>query len=98
MHNRASRSLRRSRCKSPVERLALGRHLGQQLAGSKALAVFLLEFMLQVDESFRAHHVDVGERAARIRRKAESEYGSDIGLAHIRDDAHRAAAGCFWRL
>src|SRR6186713_2569582 len=56
------------RCKACIEALALGRHLDEQLVGGKACAVFLLQPLAQLDELLRAHHVDVGERPARIGR------------------------------
>ena len=37
----------------------------------------------QLDERLRAHHVDVGQRAARIGRKAEAQDRADVGLAHV---------------
>ena len=38
-------------------------------------------------KALRPHHVDIGERAAGERRKAEAEDRADIGLAHVGDDA-----------
>ena len=46
----------------------------------------------------RPHHVDVGERAAGERRKAEAEDRADIGLAHVGEHALLDAARGLERL
>src|SRR5688572_28288998 len=70
-----------------VEGLAVLGHVEQQLGRLEALAELLLEALAQLDELLSAHHVDIGERAARERREAEAEDRADVGLAHVRDDA-----------
>ena len=67
-------------------------------AAVKRGAVFLLQPLAQLDEALRAHHVDVGQRAAGERREAEAEDRADIGLAHVGDDALLDAARGFQRL
>src|SRR4029077_14633545 len=58
----------------------------------KAHAVLSFQPLGELDEAFRAHPIDVGERAARERRKAEADDRADIGLPWIGDHAlfHRA--------
>src|SRR5262245_63759102 len=81
-----------------IEALALRRHLEQELVRLEALAVLLRELLAQRDELPRAHHVDVGERAARIGRVAEAEDRSDIRLAHVGQHVLLEAARGFERL
>src|SRR6202011_5492010 len=63
--------------------LALGRHVDELLVRLEALAVFSAKLLAQCDEFLRAHHVDVGERAARIGRIAKAEDRADIRFAHV---------------
>src|ERR1700689_2335221 len=81
-----------------IERLALFRHVGEELAGLEAVAMVLRELVAQRHESLRAHAVDIGDSAAGERRKAEAEDRADIGFAHVGDDALLDAAGGFERL
>src|SRR3954453_21980390 len=74
------------RRETPIEGLALLGHINEQLRRRKARAVFFLELLAEVDEGLRAHHVDVGQRAAGVRRKTEAEDRADVGLAHVGDD------------
>src|ERR1700676_5251603 len=80
------RTLRRRqllRREAAVERLALRRHLLQEFRRGEARAVFGLELVAQRDEILRPHEVDIGQRAAGKRRKAEAEDRTDIGFAHV---------------
>ena len=70
----------------------------QQLRRREARAVFGLELVAEFDELLRAHEVDIGQRAAGERRKAEAEDRADIGLAQIGDDMILHRAGGFHRL
>src|SRR5690349_20436417 len=78
-----SRLLRRE---AAVEGLALGGHLLQKLRRGEARAVLLLKLAAELDKLFRAHEIDIGQRAAGERRETKSEDGSHIGLARIGDD------------
>ena len=55
------------------------------LGGSKRAPYFFSSLLAQLDELLRAHHVDVGQRAAGVRRKAAAEDRADVGLAHVGD-------------
>src|SRR5947209_4081917 len=55
-----------------IETLAVGGHLDEQLVRLEAFAVLLRELFAQRDELTCAHHVDVGQRAARIGRVVEA--------------------------
>ena len=68
------------------------------LFGAKRSPYFCAKLLAQRDELLRAHHVDVGERAARIGRVAEAEDRADIGLAHVGEHAFLEAARGFQRL
>src|SRR5581483_1721349 len=59
------------RREAAVEGLTFRRHLFQELRRRKARAVFLLELVAELDELPGAHEVDIGQRAAGERRKAE---------------------------
>src|SRR6185312_2920784 len=74
------------RRKAAVEGFALGGHLFEKLRRREARAVFGLELAAELDEVFRPHEVDIGQRAASERRKAESEDRADVGLARVDDD------------
>ena len=52
-------------------RFAFRRHIVQQFRRHEARAVFRLEFIAQFHEVLRAHQVDIAQRAAGERRKAE---------------------------
>src|SRR5690348_15796952 len=74
------------RGKAAVEGFALFRHLFQKLRRREARAVLGLELVAQLDEFFRAHEIDVGQRPSRERRKTEAQDRAHIGLARIDDD------------
>src|SRR5262245_58227662 len=69
--------------KQLVETLAFGRDLDQERRRFEALAVFRFKLAALLNESLRAHHVDIAERAARIGRKTEAQNRADVGLAHV---------------
>src|SRR2546423_7533769 len=81
-----------------IKALAPGGHLDEQLVRLEALAVFLRELFAQRDELTCAHHVDVGQRAARIGRVAEAEDRADVGFAHVGEHALLEAARGLQRL
>src|SRR4029077_13819439 len=81
-----------------IEALALFRHLDEQFVRRKTLGVFLREAFAQRDEFLRTHHVDVAERSPGIRRIAEPEDRTDIGLAYVREHAFLEATRGFQRL
>src|SRR5665213_4243297 len=68
------------RREAAVEAFVVLGHVEKKLGRREALAVFLFQLLTQRDEFLRPHHVDVRQRAARIRRKAEAEDGADIGF------------------
>src|ERR1700733_7127134 len=86
------------RREAAVERLALFRHVEQELAGFEAVAMKLGELVAQRDKGLGAHAVDIGNGAAGERRKAEAQDRADVGFAHVGDDALLDAAGGFQRL
>src|SRR5438270_3607579 len=86
------------RGKARVKALALARHLDEQLVRLEALAVFLRELFAQRDELLDAHHVDVAEGPAGVRRVPKAEDRADIGLAHVGEHALLEAARGFERL
>src|SRR5207237_9081607 len=67
----------RGRRKSGVAGVVLGRHLGEELSRLEARAMLLFQPLAEIDEALGAHHVDVGESAARKRREAEAEARAD---------------------
>src|SRR6185312_10346410 len=70
----SQRQLRRRllfRRESAVECFALFRHVEQELRRGEARAVFGFELAAKLDELLRPHEIDVGQRAAGERRKAE---------------------------
>src|SRR5437879_2620429 len=80
LRRRGRQLLRRE---AAVEGLAFGCHLLQQFRRGEARAVFGFQLVAELDEFFRAHEVDIGQRAAGERREAEAEDRADIGLARV---------------
>src|SRR3954468_9445828 len=74
------------RREAAVEGLVSRRHIFQQFRRGEARTVFGFESVAELDELSRTHEVDIGQRAAGERRKAEAEDRADIGLARIGDD------------
>src|SRR5262249_29784410 len=69
----------------PVEALALGRHIEEELRRFEALAVFRLEVATLLDELPYPHHAYVAQRAARNGPETETEDRTDVGLAPVRE-------------
>src|SRR5476649_992823 len=94
----ASRRLALVRREAAIEGVALGGEIEQERRRLEARAVFLFQRLAQFDELLRSHHVDVGQRAAGERRKAETQDRAHIGLAHVGDHALLEGARGFQRL
>ena len=72
--------------------------LEQQLVAAQSARRISSPACGTIDEILRAHHVDVGQRAAGERRKAEAEDRADIGLAHVGEHVLLEAARGLQRL
>src|SRR5262245_37857434 len=71
------------RRKAAIECLSLLRHLNQKCGNCKAFAIFHLEGTAPVEEGLASHGVNIRQRAARERGKAEAQNGAHIGLADV---------------
>src|SRR5881227_3538493 len=68
-----------------IKSLARFRHVDEQAGRRETVAVLLGELVAEQNEIADAHSVDIAQRAAGIRCKAEAEDRADIRLARIGD-------------
>src|SRR5262245_26397554 len=76
-------SSRWARRKAAIECLSLLRHFNQECGNHIAFAIFRPQGTAPVEEGLAPHGINIRERTARERGKAEAQNGSHIGLADV---------------